>query len=395
MKKIRVVQVVPMLGPGGAERVVVDLAKGLDRQRFDVGVISIWDRVGCDLERVLDDCNARVEYLGKGRGFDGRVFRRLHHALRDFRPDVVHTHLQVLRYALPSLLLLKPDLMVHTVHNLAEREVERRARFIQKCAFHHGVVPISVSKEVSLSLKRLYGIAQSRVIANGIQTSYYACPQVNRHDWRARAGFTEDQVLFVSVARFEEQKNHALLLEAFAQGPAYDPRAQLVLVGDGSLRAVLQAQAASLGIAPQVHFLGVRSDVPDLLGASDVFAMSSDWEGNPLSVMEAMASGLPIVCTAVGGVPDLLANGREGFLVQRGNERGMANSMAFLLRSKASRLVMGAAGALRAKEYFDVSRMVHAYERLYERAIESTGLAKTDIMTRAQSMSMQSLANIL
>ncbi len=391
MKKIRVVQIVPMLGPGGAERVVVDIATGLNRERFETGVISIWRRTGCELEQALDDGDVGVEYLGKGWGFDGRTFHRLHRALRDFRPDVVHTHLQVLRYAFPSLLLQRPGLTLHTVHNLAEREVEPRAQVLQKYAFRHGVMPIAVSKEVSLSLKRLYGVAPSRVIANGIRTSHYANPQVSRKEWRVRAGFNEGHVLFVCVARLMEQKNHALLLKAFAQGPASDARAQLVLVGDGPLGEKLLAQAESLGLARQVRFLGVRSDVADVLGASDVFVMSSDWEGNPLSVMEAMASGLPLVCTAAGGVPDLFANGREGFLVQPGDGRGMANSMAFLLRSAESRLAMGAAGARRAKEYFDVSRMVHAYEQLYEKAIGGTRLPRTEIMTRGESLSAHAL----
>lgn len=380
-----------MLGPGGAERVVVDIATGLNRERFETGVISIWRRTGCELESALDQSDVNVEYLGKGWGFDGRTFYRLHRALRDFRPDVVHTHLQVLRYAFPSLLLRRPGLTLHTVHNLAEREVERRAQVLQKYAFRHGVMPVAVSKEVSLSLKRLYGVAPSRVIANGIRTSHYANPQISRQEWRARAGFKEEHVLFVCVARFMEQKNHALLLRAFAQGPASDSRAQLLLVGDGPLGNKLLAQAEHLGIARQVRFLGVRSDVADVLGASDVFVMSSDWEGNPLSVMEAMASGLPLVCTAAGGVPDLFANAREGFLVQPGDGRGLANSMAFLLRSAESRLAMGAAGARRAKEYYDVSRMVHAYEQLYEKAIGSTRLPRTEVMKRAQSLSARAL----
>lgn len=380
-----------MLGPGGAERVVVDIATGLNRERFEAGVISIWRRTGCELESALDNSGVRVDYLGKGWGLDARTFYRLHRALRNFRPDVVHTHLQVLRYAFPSLLLHKPHLVVHTVHNLAEREVEPRAQYLQKYAFRHGVMPIAVSKEVSLSLKRLYAVAPSRVIANGIRTSHYANPQVRRQEWRARSGFNEAHVLFVCVARLMEQKNHSLLLKAFAQGPASDPRAQLLLAGDGPLDEKLQAQAESLGIARQVHFLGVRSDVADVLGASDVFVMSSDWEGNPLSVMEAMASGLPLVCTAAGGVPDLFANGREGFLVQPGDGRGLANSMAFLLTSAESRLAMGAAGARRAKEYYDVSRMVRAYEQLYEKAIGSTRLPRTEIMKRAESMSARAL----
>ena len=124
MKKIKVVHVVPMLGPGGAERVAADIVTVLNRQRFEVAVVSIWRRVGCELESLLDKCGVHVEYLGKGWGFDGRTYHRLHRVLRELHPDVVHTHLHVLRYALPSLLLLKPAGVVHTVHNLAERETE-------------------------------------------------------------------------------------------------------------------------------------------------------------------------------------------------------------------------------------------------------------------------------
>src|SRR5690348_14902442 len=314
MKKIKVMHIVPMLGPGGAERVAVDIVRELNPQRFEVAVISIWHRIGCELESLLDKCDVRVDYLGKGRGFDGRTYHRLHRVLKEYRPDIVHTHLQVLRYALPSLLLLKHMSSLHTVHNLAEREIEPRARCIQRYALNHGVVPVAVSEEVAHSLKQLYAIQQCRVIPNGIPTNRYSRPQSTRSEWRAKEGFRDDHILFVCVARFAAQKNHALLLKAFAQGPASDPNAHLVLVGEGDLQEQLEEQAKNLGLSGKVHFLGLRSDISDVLNAMDVFVLSSDWEGNPLSVMEAMASGLPVVSTAVGGVPDLLANGKEGFL---------------------------------------------------------------------------------
>jgi glycosyltransferase involved in cell wall biosynthesis len=366
MKKLKVVHIIPMLGPGGAERVAVHIVKGLNRQRFDPRVISIWRRVGCDLESQLDDARVPVQYLGKGPGFDGRAYHRLHRALRTLRPEIVHSHLHVLRYALPSLLLLKGMSTLHTVHNLAEREVESRARCIQRYAFNHGVVPVAVSDEVAQSLKPLYGIHSCRVIPNGIPTSQYAHPSVSRKEWRVKAGFRDDHVLFVCVARFAEQKNHALLLDAFAKRPAANPNAHLVLVGDGPLREQLQAQAKSLGLAERIHFMGVRTDIPEILKAMDVFVLSSDWEGNPLSVMEAMAAGLPIISTAVGGVPGLLSNGKEGLLEERGDAAGLANSMAFLLESPDARRAMGAAAAQRAKAHFDVSAMVQQYEQLYE-----------------------------
>lgn len=389
MKKIKVMHIVPMLGPGGAERVAVDIVRGLNPQRFEVAVISIWRRVGCELESLLDKCDVPVEYLGKGRGFDGRTYHRLHRVLREYRPDVVHTHLHVLRYALPSLLLLKPGFVVHTVHNLAEREVEPRARRIQRYALNHGVIPVAVSAEVALSLKDLYGIQQCRVIPNGISTKHYAHPQNTRREWRAKEGFRDDQVLFVCVARFAPQKNHALLLNAFAQGPSFDPKAQLVLVGEGILREQLKEQARNLGLDGQIHFLGLHTDIPDVLGAMDVFVLSSDWEGNPLSMMEAMASGLPIVSTAVGGVPDLIASGREGFLVPPRDAKGFSGAMTFLLRDQESRRSIGTAAARRAKENFDVSKMVRAYEQLYENLIDHAHRSRTEVASHTQDVTLQ------
>jgi glycosyltransferase involved in cell wall biosynthesis len=369
MKKIKVVHIVPSLGAGGAERMVVHIARGLDRQRFEVAVISIWRRLGSDLEGLLDESDVKVVYLGKGRGFDRRTYHRLHHVLGDYQPDIVHTHLSVLRYALPSLLLLKHTSMwLHTVNNVAEREVEPRARWIQSCAFKYGeVLPIAVSKEVAVSLRRLYGVERCKVIWNCVPTNLYACPRIPREDWRAREGFSGDNVLFVCVARFDLQKNHATLLKAFAQGPACDPKAHLVLVGTGVLQRQLEQEVQKLGLAGQVHFLGVREDIPDVLAATDVFVLSSDYEGSPLSIVEAMAAGLPIVSTRAGGVPELIQNGEEGFLVQVGDVKSLADCMTFLAQNLEARRSLGTAAARRARDNFDVSVMVQAYEEVYER----------------------------
>ena len=381
--------IVPMLGPGGAERVAVHIVRGLNPQRYEVAVVSIWRRVGCDIEQILDEFGTRVDYLGKGKGFDGRTYHKLHRVLKDYRPDIVHTHLQVLRYALPSLVLLRDMRTLHTVHNLAEREVESRARCIQSYALSHGVIPVAVSDEVAVSVERLYGVEDCRVIPNGIPTSQYANPQVSRSEWRAREGFGEDDVLFACVARFAPQKNHSALLKSFAQGPACDPNAHLILVGEGELREQLKEQAKSLDLSKQIHFLGLRTDIPDVLGASDVFVLSSDYEGNPLSVMEAMASGLPVISTQAGGVPDLFTDGKEGFLHPVGDSQAFANSMTFLLGSPAARQLMGAAAAQRAKENFDVSKMVREYEQLYEEMVSTSQPSKVKSAIRSHGMSLQ------
>src|SRR2546423_559314 len=358
MKKIKVMHIVPMLSPGGAERVAVHIVRGLSRQRYEPMVVSFTGRLDCDLDHLLDDAGIEVRYLGKRPGFDYRVYPRLHPVLKRWRPNIIHSHLHVLRYALPSMLLLKKTTLVHTVHNMAEREVEPRARWIQRYAFRHGVTPVAVADRVASSMERLYGIGSCRIIANGIPTNCYAHPQISRKEWRAKEGFGENDVLFVCVARFAPQKNHALLLNAFAKGPASNPNAHLVLVGEGVLQSQLEDQAKALQVAHQVHFLGLRADIPEVLDAADIFVLSSDSEGNPLSILEAMASGLPIVSTAVGGVPDLFESGKEGIIVPRGDVQAFSKSMVFLLDDRGARRSFGKASALRAKQQIDVSLMV-------------------------------------
>ena len=394
MNKIKVAHIVPMLSPGGAERVAVHIVRRLDRQRYEPVVISFTRRLGCDLDRMLEEAGVEVRYLGKRPGFDYRMYFKLHPVLRDCQPDIVHTHLHVLRYALPFLLLLKRVSLLHTVHNLAEREIEPRARWIQRYALNHGVVPVAVAKEVALSLERLYGIQRCRVISNGIPTDSYACPQTPRREWRTKERFGTDDILFVCVARFAPQKNHSLLLKAFAQGPASDPKAHLVLVGEGVLREQLEEQAKSLGLAGQVHFLGLRTDIPDVLGAMDVFVLSSDWEGNPLSVMEAMASGLPIVSTAAGGVADLVESGKQGLIVPLGDVQGFSGAMISLLRNQEARQRLGLAAARRARQSYDVSTMVRAYEELYDSVFHQSRHLKAESYLRESAITAEERVEI-
>ncbi len=339
-----------MLSPGGAERVAVHIVSGLKRERFEPIVISFADPMNCDLDELLSQAGVEVRYLAKKSGFDYRMYRRLHRVLTEYQPDVVHTHLQVLRYALPTMLLLGNAKLLHTVHNLAEREIEPPARVVHRYAFSHGVIPIAVGEEVAVSMKRLYGIPQCKVIANCIPTSTYANPGVSRRQWRAQEGSAEDDVLFVCVARFARQKNHALLVKAFAQVCARHPNTRLLLVGDGVLRNDLETQVNGLGLASRVRFLGLRADIPEVLAACDVFVLS----------------GLPTISTAVGGVPSLLENGTSGILVHSGDAEGFSKAMESLLLNRNLRQSMGVAAARRARERFDVANMVRAYEEVYE-----------------------------
>ncbi len=362
----RVVHVVSdFAGGGGAETVAANLLRTVDPEEFDARAISLRGPFGWEgLEETLAEDGVPVWYMGKKSGFDSSVVARVSRTLEDFRPHVVHTHTYALRYALPYMLWRRTPAMVHTVHNLAEKEVEWYGRWVHRLAFWRGVLPVAIAREVAESIRRIYGVDDIPLIPNGIPVDAFRSPSIDRESWRNKEGFTPAEILFVCVAWLRPQKNPALLLESFRRGPASDPRAHLLLVGTGPLRSELERQIGASDLQERVHLLGVRSDVPEILNAADVFVLSSDYEGNPLSVMEAMAAGKPMVCTAVGGVPELVEDGC-GLLVPPRDAQALSEAMSQMLDNPSVRKSMGEKSARRAVERFDLRAMTEAYEDLY------------------------------
>src|SRR5215213_11405780 len=308
-----------------------NLMRTSDPEQFDVGAISLYGPFGdSGLEQTLAQGGIPVWYMGKEKGFDPLVLARVTRTIERFRPQVVHTHTYALRYALPYLLYCRIPAMVHTVHNLAERELEWYGRWVHRLAFRRCVLPVAIAREVADSIRRVYGIDDVPLIPNGIPVDTYRSPSIDRERWRNKEGFAPTDVLFVCVAWLRPQKNPVLLLESFRRGPASDPRAHLLLVGIGALRSELERQIGASGLQKRVHLLGTRSDVPEILNAADVFVLSSDYEGNPLSVMEAMAAGKPMICTAVGGVPESVEDGC-GLLVPPRDAQALSRAMSYVL----------------------------------------------------------------
>lgn len=352
----------------------VHLMTHLDRRRFHLEAVSLYDPRGTDLEAILLEQGIRVAYLGKRPGPDPRMVVRLYREFRRFRPHIVHTHRYVLRYALPLLLFRRRTLCVHTVHSLAQREVDLPGIWVHRAAYASGVVPVSIATEVSKSLRHLYGLRDVPLIPNGIPVAAYGRRAGEAQACRHALGFSDTDILVVSVGRLSEAKNPLLLLEAFSRASGSDEVFHLLLVGDGPLRGLIERRREELGLMGRVHLLGVRSDVPTILGASDVFVLASDWEGNPLSVMEAMAAGLPVVATAVGGVPELVDEGMDGFLVPPRDPAALAAALRSLLREPERRKTLGAAARRKAVARFDVSAMARKYEALYESLLAERGI---------------------
>jgi glycosyltransferase involved in cell wall biosynthesis len=204
------------------------------------------------------------------------------------------------------------------------------------------------------------------VIENGIELGRYG-PADDRASLRRALGLDPARRYIACVARFHPVKDHAMLLRAFAIVAARHPDADLLLAGDGKLRDDLAHQAAEAGIESRVHFLGIRRDVPELLRAVDIFALTSVSEAASLTVLEAMASHLPVVVTAVGGNPEMVRHESEGLLVPRGDHAACADALSRLLADPALARQLGDAGRRRVEERYQLSRTIEAYHRLYRK----------------------------
>ncbi len=360
--KIRVLEVLASLRRAGAERVAVSLACGLDRAGFETEVVSLFDEFPQGFEPALAAASVPIHHLGKRPGPDARMFPALARVMRRFRPAIVHTHSYVLRYALAARWWSGGGPIVHTVHNLAPREAGRLGTWIHRLGMRTGVRSVAVTDAVARSFLECYGRPPDAVIPNGIDAARFAAAGAG---WKLGHGFAEDDRLIVSAARLDPQKNPLGLIRAFAGALADESRWHLLLAGDGSLRGQAEECAAALGIGGRVHFLGVRADLDALLPECDLFALASGWEGMPMAVIEAMAAGLPVAATAVGGVPQMVEHGATGLLVPPGDAAALAEALVRLAREPGLRREFGCAARRRAAD-FGSDRMIEAYARLFE-----------------------------
>jgi glycosyltransferase involved in cell wall biosynthesis len=234
---------------------------------------------------------------------------------------------------------------------------------------------VAVSPETADFARKRREVDERRlsVIPNGIDLSRFQPDPAARARVRSELGIEPDAWVVGTVGRIAVEKNQALLLRAAA--PLLGRGDLLIVAGDGPLRESLFSLAASLGIAPYVHLIGARRDVPDVLNAMDAFVLCSDLEGLPLVIPEAMAVGLPVVATRVGGIPMVLDEGRTGFLVLAGDECGLRSRLEALRSNREGGRSCGARARDEALERFSADRMGSEYMTIYERVLALHGPA--------------------
>ena len=225
---------------------------------------------------------------------------------------------------------------------------------------------IAPSVAVQTAVHEREGVAKARIsiIYNGLDPSRFSVP-VDRGEVRRNLGIPNDAIAITMVGNLRPIKDHATLIKAMAQVHAAHSSAYLVLVGEGAEQERLSALAESFGIRDRVIFAGARKDVPGILAAMDVFVLSSHSEGMSNAIIEAMASGLPVVATDVGGNAECVVDGQTGYIVPHEDVDALANRLCKLLGDPVAAKAMGAAGRARVAEVFDVQTMVGHTADLY------------------------------
>ncbi|MGE5183442.1 MAG: glycosyltransferase [Acidobacteriota bacterium] len=359
-----IVHVLSSFGVGGQERVALDLAIGQQRRGHDVGVISLApppDGAMADEFRAHGIAVARV---AKRDGFDPLLVPRLARALRERRADVVHTHNPLPLISGAPAARLVGAAAIHTKHGVNPGSPGNRLLRRAAARLVHAFVAVSDTTAAQARDQRDAPERRMHTIANGIRLDRYRPDAEARAAVRVELGLGDAWVVG-SVGRLDDYKNQQLLVRAMAPHLSSDVR--LVLVGDGPHRAAVEAEVARLPDPRWVVMTGRRMDVPRLVPAFDVFALSSKTEGLPLVVPEAMAAGLPIVTTAVGGLPGVVDEGATGLLVPV-DERALSAALGALVADRERARAMGRRARDVALERYSADRMVDAYLDLYARA---------------------------
>jgi len=371
---VRVAQLVTELDPGGAERVVYELATGLDRRRFEQVVISLQPATG-EFASELSRAGVRVLSVGMRSKLDVFARARLARILREEAVQLLHTHMIHASYlGRRAARSAGVRAVISTVH-----VVERRWRpwhyWADRLTSHLVDVEVCVSEAVRRQTLRRAGLPPEkvRVILNGVDPARFRGP-FDRAATRRSLGVPENSKLLVSLGRLRWQKGHDVAVRALAILLRDDPGIRLAVVGDGPERSRLARLVERLGLRDAVRMTGTRRDVPDVLAAADCVLAPSRYEGFGLAVAEALAAGRPVVASRVDSLCELVEDGVSGLLVEPDDPAALAAGALRVLRDGSLAESLGRRGRERAARCFPLDAMLRAHEALYEELLRSKGI---------------------
>ena len=375
---------------GGGERMASLIAMSLDQRRFRPYVCSSRPLEGPTFAAELEAAGVPVLALPRRSKLHVAAWRRLYSFLRSERIDVLHAHKfgSNVWGTLVGRLARVPVVIAHE-HSWSY-EGQPLRRFLDRELVGRGADAfVAVSERDRSRMVEVEGVRPDaiRLLPNGI-------PPLERSgaDVRAELGIPPDAFVVGTVAQLRPEKALDLLVRAGAELSRRLPGARVLIAGHGPEEDSLGALAASLGVADTVQLIGRRDDVPDVLAAIDVAVCCSHFEGSPLSVMEYMAAGRPVVVTRVGGLPDLIHDGVHGLVVPPADAAALASALEQLASDPGRRAAMGAAASERQRHEFALDVLARRVEDLYDELFVRTRRARSEHWEPASGVSAPSLS---
>lgn len=354
-------------GVGGVEQLILTTAPRLQKEGFEVTVACLkgWDILGDE----LDARGVRAVALGASGRLDLRAAGRLLTLLRSSRIEIIHSHLFLANQVARLLGRLAGVPVIVTSQHDLDLWMGMRHRLIERITAPWSDAVVACSEAVRRYALDQYGVRRGlvRTLHNGIEIGEMRpLDPERRRLLRRELGAGPGDLLLGCVGRLvEPKKGLTVLLAATARIAREIPGARLVIVGDGPARALLERCAAQEGVRGRTLFTGLRRDVDLIMSALDLFVMPSNWEGFGIALLEAMAAGIPIVATRVGGIPEVVLDGETGRLVPPGDPEVLAAACADLLRDREQAARLAAAGRFRVEAEFGAGAVVERMAALY------------------------------
>ena len=369
--KIKLAHLINFMSPAGKEIGIVKLLNALDSDQFETTLIvtdKMFDQLGLDLNKT------KLIVLDKKRGNDLNIYFKLYHLFKAEQFDIVHTHAwgTLVEGILPAKLARVP-VVIHGEHGTFHKDFKRKV--VQKLFFNWADYLLTVSDVLADEISATIGIKRSKLhaILNGVDVEKFAPNEQQRMFYREEHNFNDKDFIIGTVGRPKPVKNQQLMIRALKELLPKFPSTHFVIIGDtplNSQKGYLRSLAEKLGIDDHVHFLGGKQDIPGYLNMFDLFVLPSLSEGCSNVLQEAMATGLPIVASNVGGNPELIRHGENGLLFDVHDLNDFVSQLTRLMKDEKLREKYGQNARRSAVRDFSLQTMISAYSEFYINAMK-------------------------